>query len=122
MADSLKVYSSVTNATTTRSYGPGSSTYTITRTDSGEYHIRMTVGTSEETITLPADVSASVGAVMAINHDDTNYVEIGVATGVYFAEVQPEQDIRSFGPEATTAFYVKADTAACDFELHVWAK
>ena len=119
MADSLQVSEQVINTTSRNGYGTG--TYTVTRTNIGEFHWRGELGTSEETFTLPTDVSGAVGVVIAKNHDDTNYLELGDATSDYFCRIPPGQSIRSYGPVAATAFYGKANTAACDFELHVWA-
>jgi hypothetical protein len=69
----------------------------------------QTVGTSEEQFSL-VDV-ASPRYVIIQNLDDTNFVQVGTATGEYAIKLLPG-DIALFPPNAT-ALYLKADTAAC---------
>ena len=118
MADSLKITDNIINATSLRKYG---STFTVTRTGTAEQHLRWDVGTTEESVAVSSDIG-DLGVCQFTNHDATNYVEVGHGTGVYFTEVYPGESVRLRGPAATTAFYVKADTAACDFEMDLFEK
>ena len=114
MADSIKITDYVTNVTSNRVYGEP---YTQTRSGTAEQHGRMDVGTSEEEITVASDIG-NLGTVKFVNHDDTNYVEVGVATGVYYTMVPAGESVRTYGPATTGTFYVKANTASCDLEYH----
>ena len=117
MAESLKVTDRVSNTTTSRNYGAGS--YTVTRSGAAEHSGRIDLGTSEETITVDTDIG-NLGVVLFLNHDDTNFCEVGISTGVYCSQVPPGQSIRLYGPLTQATWYVKADTAACDFEFNFW--
>ena len=70
----------------------------------------QSVGTSEETIAL-GDIG-TIGWVFVVNTDETNYVEIGSATGDYLGKMLAGE---SFGPVRwnAAAIYLKANTAAC---------
>ena len=68
------------------------------------------VGTSEETIAL-VDIG-TIGMVLIINDDASNYVEVGGATGVYHNKILAGE---SFGPVRwnTAGVYMKANGAPC---------
>jgi len=71
------------------------------------------IGTTEETLELPSDMS-SAGFLLIKNLDDTNYVDIGVTTGVYTVRIKAGE-IALFRPTSTT-IYAKADTAAVSIQ------
>lgn len=72
------------------------------------------VGTSEETLNV-GDVT-NEGVVLMWNLDDTNFVEVGVATGVYFGELQPQKLPMLIPLKSGQTVYLKADTAACEIQ------
>lgn len=92
--------------------------HSATTTPSGSNFeaVRISVGTTEETHTINTEVG-NAKQLMIVNHDDTNFVEVGTATGVYFARVLPgEANLLSI-PPTTATLYLKADTAAVTTEL-----
>lgn len=75
----------------------------------------VSVGTSEETISF-GDVTP--GLVMLYNLDATNYVEWGVATGVYPFRLRPKLTATNYGVPNLVyinsgTIYIRANTAAC---------
>lgn len=77
---------------------------------------KQNVGTSEEALVL-GEVS-SLGYIMIVNRDETNYVEIRVSTGsTKFIKLKAgEFAIFRFG-SGVTAPYIIADTAACQVDV-----
>lgn len=75
------------------------------------------IGTSEEQITVSADI-AQPGVVWIKNLDSTNFVEVGGATGVYFVRLNPGEVniLRMTG----TALFLLADTAACRVQYKIF--
>lgn len=71
------------------------------------------IGTTEEQFDL-VDVSAPAYFFVR-NQDADNFVEVGVATGVYPIELKPGQF--AIFPPKTDALYLKADTAACPVQI-----
>lgn len=73
-------------------------------------HEVQSVGTSEEELAQGADLGTP-GYLLVINHDGTNYVEVGSTTGVY--------DIKLLAGEValyrhnSATVYAKANTGAC---------
>ena len=84
----------------------------------GTDYVQMTqnIGTSEETLSLPADIGTP-GYMLFINQDATNFVEIGPATGVYFIKLKAGEAAMMRATVAANSFYCKADTAAVDLEV-----
>ncbi len=77
-----------------------------------------TIGTSEETIVLDADI-IDPGLLYIRNDDASNFVDIGFSTGVYPNRIYPsEQAVIPLALTQTTV-YLKADTAACIIEYFV---
>jgi hypothetical protein len=76
---------------------------------------RLTVGTSEETISVDTDIG-DLGICSFVNHDATNFVSIGIATGSYMIELEPGHGDKIFAARALTEFFVLADTAAVELE------
>ena len=72
------------------------------------------IGIVEEAL-LIGDV-ASIGYVMIINRDKTNYIEIGL-TASYSVKILPGQ-FAMFQPDGV--LYGKANVAACDIEYFVF--
>jgi hypothetical protein len=116
MADSLVILDRIKNATSLRTYG---GQFTVTRSGTNEQHGRFPLGTTEETITVSADIG-DLGVVFFTNHDSTNYAEVGTATGDYYTVVPAGQTVRTYGPLVQATFYVKANTASVDFEYSFW--
>lgn len=83
----------------------------VTQTASGLFKNVWNVGTTEETLTI-TDIS-TLGIVYLINLDTTNYVQIGVSTGVYFCRLKPSaSDIPAcFRLEPGVTLYGKANTS-----------
>lgn len=74
----------------------------------------VNIGTTEETISF-GDVTA--GWVQMINHDTTNYVEVGSATGEYLIRLPASKGMALFYINTGKTLYVKANTGACDVEI-----
>lgn len=70
------------------------------------------IGTSEETISL--STLTTPGVFYFQNFDATNYVEVGISTGVYSWKMIAG-DIPAEGrlPASVSNIYIKANTAAC---------
>lgn len=111
MADEISYNSliTLTNGELTDSYK--FSKNLVTQTASGLFKNVWTVGTTEETLTV-SDIS-TLGIVYLINLDATNYVQIGVSTGVYFCRLKPSaSDIPAcFRLEPGVTIYGKANTS-----------
>ncbi|MDH3279533.1 MAG: hypothetical protein OEQ39_03040 [Gammaproteobacteria bacterium] len=97
-----------------------SDTFTLTGNDFD--HKLVTVTTGEYTWTLPTGIG-SAGYMFIKNHDTTgsalNYVDVGVATTVYFCRLYPGQSgIFPVAP-TTSAIYLKAGTASVFVEAFI---
>lgn len=78
--------------------------------------LKQNVGTTEEALLL-GDVS-SLGWVLVINRDATNYVNVKTGTsGTIFAKIPPGAPLLLHFGSGVTAPYVIADTAACDLDI-----
>ena len=77
-------------------------------------HEVQSIGTAEEDIVYCADI-ATPGYVLIINLDATNYVEIGITTGVYPIKLKAGEF--ALYRHNSTAFKAKANTAACLVEF-----
>tara|TARA_R110000868_G_scaffold77187_2_gene221310 strand:+ start:43 stop:426 length:384 start_codon:yes stop_codon:yes gene_type:complete len=84
---------------------------TITQTGVGQYDVKPSIGTSEETITF-TDIATNGWCVM-INLDTTNYVEWGFSTGVYGGRMRATEPVGPFRVNAGATLYLKANTGAC---------
>jgi len=76
-------------------------------------HEVQEVGTSEEQLAQGADLGTP-GYVLAINLDDTNYVEIGSTTGVY--DIKLKAGEIALWRHNSATIYAKANTAAVNVE------
>lgn len=83
-------------------------------------HTKQSVGTSEEALAL-GDISTR-GVLVLINRDETNFVNVKVATGgAIFAKLLPEGwCIVPLGSGAQSPYAI-ADTAECEVEIFLCA-
>lgn len=84
-------------------------------TGDGAQRIRRSVGTAEESVSIDADILAGndPGWLYLKNLDPTNYVELGIATTVYFARIPPGTAVLVPINPSAVAIFLKANTAAC---------
>ena len=82
-------------------------------TTGADIDVRHTeIGTTEEEITISADVG-DAAFVWIKNCDEDNYIQIGFATGVYNIRIPAGvSNLVSLDP-ATSSLFMKANTAAC---------
>ena len=114
---SLRIAASIQD--TTNSSTVGTSSLTVTTSANYEYKEVKNIGTSEESIALPSDLtSAGTGYLYVKNRDATNYVQIGTATTVYWMRVKAGEVAVVPLDNAITTLYLKANTAACDVEVY----
>ncbi len=92
--------------------------FTATLDITGESYIMGTqqIGTSEEVILQGGDLGTP-GYIIIRNVDLTNYVELGITTGVYSIKLKAEE-VALFRVNGAT-LYANADTAAC-FVEYFW--
>jgi len=100
--------------------------YTTSDTTAGDHvHIvRQTIGTSEEEITIHADITGGSGPgwIIVKNHDATNFVSFGTVTTVYWAKLDPDDGTETLMvPLMNTigSVFLKADTAGCDVTIEI---
>lgn len=80
--------------------------------------VKQNIGTSEEAINL-GDISAP-GWVLLRNRDETNYIEIKVATSAaIFAKLLPGEFCFLRLGSGAQAPYAIANTAACQLEIFI---
>lgn len=85
------------------------------------YGNTQNIGTSEETLAWPADITTE-GYAYLQNTDDTNYVQVGFATGVYGMRLLPgEWALFPVDPGMST-LYAKSDTGACDLDYAIFSR
>lgn len=80
---------------------------------------RMIVGTTEETITVSADLSNGTGFAHFYNADGTNYIQVGIGAGAYFMRLKAGESAILPLDNAVTTIYVKANTAAAELEYYI---
>lgn len=90
-------------------------------TTTGEHDDRKTVsvGTSEEEHTLSTDI-VNAGLLIIKNKDDTNYVQMGFATGVYVHRLRPGRTYIIDLEPTIASLFLKANTAVCDVQYHAF--
>mgnify|MGYP001806407013 CR=1 FL=1 len=118
---SLEIGTFVTDRTTNSVRAGNRTNRTYTATNNGEFQHRQSIGTSEVTITLPSSIG-DAGLCVIENHDATNFVDVGFATGNYPLRVPKGQAMKLWLTPATSALYLKADTAACDTSIAVFER
>ncbi len=93
----------------------------LTLTTKKVFQTKQTVGFSVEEALLIGDI-ATLGYLVIVNRDETNFVNVKVATsGAIFAKLLPGRwCIVPLGSGAQ-APYVIADTASCDIEIFLCA-
>lgn len=114
MADEITVTFGLSrkHATNTRdTHDVGQLRKTYTQTGVGQYDVKPSIGTSEETITF-TDIATNGWAFLQ-NQDTTNYVEWGFSTGVYGGRMRAQESAGPFRVNAGATLYLKANTAAC---------
>lgn len=88
----------------------------ITTAGSHEDGRVISVATSETSFVMDANVGNS-GLIYLLNLDDTNFVRLGFATGVYYLRLDPGvPQLVQLVPTVGT-LYLIADTAACEVQL-----
>lgn len=86
----------------------------VTMTGSDYVSITQEIGTTEEALDIPADIG-TLGYVLIINLDSTNFVEIGL-TGSYTIKLKAGE-FCLFRADSNS-LYGKADTAAVDIQMY----
>lgn len=106
----------------TEGYERGFTNTSTTTTGAHVQVLRQTIGTSEEEIAIAADITggSDPGYCLIYNADATNYVQVGVSTGAYFARLKAGQSAVVPLDSAVTSLFLKANAAACDVEVWIW--
>jgi hypothetical protein len=91
----------------------------VDQTNQNKVELIDSIGTSEETISL--STLTAPGAFVFQNYDTTNYVEVGISTGVYSWKLLAS-DFPAIGrlPASVSNIYIKANTAACRCKVVVY--
>jgi len=116
MANSLNAVANLSNSTMQLNH-TGSAD--ITTTGDAFQGGQISVGTSEETITVSSEIG-SAGLMWIRNADDTNFVSFGFATTVYPLILNPGEAYLMRLTAATATLYLKADTAACNVHFGIY--
>lgn len=109
----LRVTTEVYDTTTKRAIAVKNKS--VTPTGTNYQRGRKSVGTSEETITVDTDIG-DLGICSFVNRDSTNFISVGIATGAYFAEIEPGHQAVFYAQRDIATFYVLADTAEAELE------
>ena len=115
----LLVTASLTNNTVSPSETMGVSSLSVTPAGTHEWSGRDNIGTTEETLTISADIGTN-GYLEVINRDATNFVQIGYTAGVYFAKLLAGYAMVLPLDPSVTLLKVKADTAACQLQFKLY--
>jgi hypothetical protein len=106
-----------TNGNLKTRFEPG--TVTLDQTTAKSYYTVNAIGTSEESITDFGDLATTeYGQCVIHNLDDTNYVRVGFATGVYGIRIYPG-DHAVFPLEDAADLFLIANTASCNVLIQV---
>jgi hypothetical protein len=86
--------------------------------------VQMTknIGTSEESVSFSSLDIATNGQMVLINNDATNYVEWGTTTTDYCGKIEAGGVAGPLQLNAGKTLYLKANTAACDVEIIMYAR
>jgi len=116
----LKITTKVRNET--EGYERGRAGTDVTTTGAHVQVLRNTIGTSEEEIAISGDITggSDPGYAWIYNAGPTNYVQVGVSTGAYFARLKVGQHALLPLDSAVTSLFLKANTAACDVEVWIF--
>ena len=86
---------------------------TFTTTNRGHTRQRLSIGTSEVTITIPSSIG-DAGICVIENLDATNFIKVGFATGNYVLRIPKGQIAKPWLEPSVTTLYAIADTAASE--------
>lgn len=91
----------------------------VDQTNQNLVSIIDSIGTTEESLSL--STLTTPGVFYFQNYDATNYVEVGISTGVYSWKLIAS-DMPALGrlPSGVTTIYMKANTAACRCKIVVF--
>jgi hypothetical protein len=94
-------------------------TYTASPTMSGTYmgYTTQSIGTTEESLTLPPDVATAYKVLIA-NNDATNYVEVATVTTSYKFRIPPGEFLLIPYVSSSTTIFLKANSSACIVQAH----
>ena len=121
MALALKISATIND--TTNKVVHGQSSDDVTTAADFSYSEVKAIGTTEESIALPADLTgAGTGFAYIKNMDATNYVQIGTATTVYWARLKAGEHMVVALDNAIATIYLKANTAACNVRVVVYSR
>lgn len=116
MALTLKISATIND--TTNKVVHGQSSVDVTTAADFSYGEVKAIGTTEESIALPADVTgAGSGYVYIKNMDATNYVQVGTATTVYWGRLKAGEHMVVALDNAITSLFLKANTAVCNVRV-----
>jgi len=93
-------------------------TLSVTTTGDALDYRRIDVTTGEVTHTIDTAIG-NAGMCLIINLDSTNFVDVGFATTVYPIRLLAEQATLLPLTPATSALYLKADTATCEVDIYI---
>lgn len=87
-------------------------------------HVSLTkaVGTTEESIDFSTMDITTNGMLVITNNDATNFIQWGTTTTDYAGRVEPLGVAGPFQLNAGKTLYLKADTAACEVDIIMYAK
>lgn len=108
----------------TEGFERGKAATSVTTTGTHMQWERITVGTSEEELTINADITAGSdpGYAHFVNTDATNYVQVGMSTGAYFMRLKAgESAVLPLDPGITSLF-LKANTASVQLEILIFER
>lgn len=113
----------VTLRDTTRGYALTASQST-TSADDHRHCLSQSIGTTEEEITLHSDITGGNGPgwCKVENLDDTNYVQVGIATTSYFARLAAGDSMLLPLDAGVASLFLKANTAACIVDVDIWER
>ncbi len=115
---SLSVFASLSNADTGETITVSPSVETTGTHQAGG---RVSVATTEVSISLPADIG-DAGYAMLVNRDDANFIEVGFAAGVYVMKLAAGDVAVLPVATATAAIYARANTAPADLQYVVYER
>lgn len=112
-ARTLEIANYVRDTSTNRVEAGKQTARTFTTVNSGHNRQRLSIGTSEVTITIPSSIG-DAGICVVENLDGTNFIKVGYATGNYVHRIPKGQIMQLWLEPTVTTLYAIADTAACE--------
>ena len=98
------------------------STRQLDQTTKRSVQLTKAVGTTEESVDFATLDIATNGQMVLINNDATNYVEWGTTTADYCGKIEAGGVAGPLQLNAGKTLYLKANTAACDVEIIMYAR